>query len=251
MNADTGDSDMISQRRLPAGLRAPRHGSVPHPYGQTLRTKLPGQLWPPHLEGAQPRLQQSRVHIEVGRCGRQTFSPNKRPVPQEPRSPKLPLRRVNLTCAAASGQFTLSYRLLPFSSRTLVGSLPQNRTTQNTRGLLTNKSAPALFSATGRSDEISSETLALPEAYKPGVGGQAAIEIASLRTSVGPNLVRLPPQEGWNVQLILFTRVMHRGLPAVLVEALVCRLMRSLGRRPLGIFRYRRFMTRLVTRFLA
>ena len=41
MNADTGYGDMISQRRLPAGLRAPRHGSVPH-----LTAKLRGQNCP-------------------------------------------------------------------------------------------------------------------------------------------------------------------------------------------------------------
>ena len=32
-----------------------------------------------------------------------------------------------------------------------------------------------------------------------------------------PGSVRLPAQEGRNVELILFTRVMHRCLPAVLV----------------------------------
>jgi hypothetical protein len=35
----------------------------------------------------------------------------------------------NLTGRGCSGQFTLSYQLLPFSGRTLDGALPQNRTT--------------------------------------------------------------------------------------------------------------------------
>jgi hypothetical protein len=34
----------------------------------------------------------------------------------------------NLTGAGCSGQFTLSYQLLPFSGRSLVSGLPQNRT---------------------------------------------------------------------------------------------------------------------------
>src|SRR5215469_18301325 len=46
-----------------------------------------------------------------------------------------------------------------------------------------------------------------------------------------PKSVRLPAQEGRNVELVLFALVMHRSLAAVLVEAL--------GRWALGIFGYR------------
>src|SRR5580693_4271751 len=64
----------------------------------------------------------------------------------------------------------------------------------------------------------------------------------------GQVLVRLPAQEGRDVELVLFGLVMHRSLPAVLVEPLgrsVGRsLGRSLGRRTLGIFG-----NRLRTRF--
>jgi hypothetical protein len=45
----------------------------------------------------------------------------------ETRSPKtIPSNEGNLTGVAGTGQLTLSYRLLPFSGRSLVGSLPQN-----------------------------------------------------------------------------------------------------------------------------
>src|SRR5579884_1683444 len=43
--------------------------------------------------------------------------------------------------------------------------------------------------------------------------------------------VRLPTQEGGDVELILVRRIMHRCLPPVLIQ--------SLGRRAFGIFRYR------------
>src|SRR5580700_6738103 len=55
---------------------------------------------------------------------------------------------------------------------------------------------------------------------------------APLIGGAGQVLVRLPAQEGRDVELVLFGLVMHRSLPAVLVEPLRCRL----GRRALGIF---------------
>ncbi len=48
-------------------------------------------------------------------------------------------------------------------------------------------------------------------------------------------LVRLPAQEGRNVELVFLASVMHRRLPSVLVE--------TLRRRTLGVFGYR-FLTR-------
>jgi hypothetical protein len=42
-------------------------------------------------------------------------------------SPNIPSNAANLTGVGPSGQLTLSYRLLPFSGRSLVGALPQNR----------------------------------------------------------------------------------------------------------------------------
>src|ERR1700686_4373962 len=56
----------------------------------------------------------------------------------------------------------------------------------------------------------------------------------------GQVLVRLPAQEGRDVELVLFGRVMHRSLPAVLIET----LGRCLVGGTLGIFR-----NRLRTRF--
>jgi hypothetical protein len=40
-------------------------------------------------------------------------------------SPELPRERVNPNAAAPRGQFTVSYRVLPFSSRTAVRTLPK------------------------------------------------------------------------------------------------------------------------------
>ena len=71
---------------------------------------------------------------------------------------------------------------------------------------------------------------------------------APLFGGAGQVLIRLPTQEGRDVELVLFGRVMHRSLPAVLVEplgrAMGCSLSRSLGRRTLGVFG-----NRLRTRF--
>src|ERR1700719_4790867 len=63
---------------------------------------------------------------------------------------------------------------------------------------------------------------------------------APLFGAAGQVLVRLPAQEGRDVELVLFGLVMHRSLPAVLVEP----LRRRWGRRALGIFG-----NRLRTRF--
>ncbi len=99
--------------------------SVPH-----LTAKLRGRYCANNR--GHPTLRERNLDCRLGSVGAaakrsvpQTFSPAK------PQSPKLPLRRVNLTGAAHHGQFTLSYRLLPFSGRTLDGSPPQNRTTEN------------------------------------------------------------------------------------------------------------------------
>ncbi len=66
---------------------------------------------------------------------------------------------------------------------------------------------------------------------------------AGFARTIGPLSVRLPAQERRNVELVLFAGVMHRALPAMLVE--------PLRGRPLGIFGDRRFVTRFVTRFLS
>ena len=50
--------------------------------------------------------------------------------------------------------------------------------------------------------------------------------------------VRLPAQECRDVELILLARVMHRGLPAMLVEPLRCRTP--------GIFGDRQFLARIL-----
>jgi hypothetical protein len=42
-------------------------------------------------------------------------------------SPEHPPQRANPNAAAPRGQFTVSYRVLPFSGRTVVRSLPKNR----------------------------------------------------------------------------------------------------------------------------
>ena len=51
MNADAGDGDMISQRRLPAGVYAPRSCPRPTPYGQTTRAEYFANRWPPRRKG--------------------------------------------------------------------------------------------------------------------------------------------------------------------------------------------------------
>jgi len=56
-----------------------------------------------------------------------------------------------------------------------------------------------------------------PSGYLPESG---RITPAPLFGGAGQVLVRLPTQEGWDVELVLFGLVMHRSLPAVLVETL-------------------------------
>ena len=107
MDADADDRDMILQRCLPAGLHAPHHAIVPH-----LTAKLRENR---ELMATPPREECIGLHMGVADT--------------RIRTPKTaPSNCGNLTGAVASGQFTVSYRVLPFSRRTVVGSPPQKET---------------------------------------------------------------------------------------------------------------------------
>lgn len=109
MNADAGDGYMILQRRLPAGRHAPRHAFAPH-LTATLREQNTSRTRPPRREG----------RVQITNLGRAALA-------HRLESPEHPPRRPNPNAAAPRGQFTVSYRVLPFSGRTAVRTLPKNR----------------------------------------------------------------------------------------------------------------------------
>ncbi len=119
----------------------------------------------------------------------------------------------NLTGEGRRRQLTVSYRLLPFSGRTLVGKAPQKAT-----------AAVASPSARpwGRTPFACTANSALRQT------GYPSDLTAELRQQSGSASVRLPTQECRDFKLILFVLVMHRSLPAVLIE--------PLRRGALGVF---------------
>src|ERR1700734_3487673 len=126
MDANAGDRDMVFQRRLPAGEYAPHHALVPT-YGQTTRRNT------------------SRTDGHLKREGNAFLQTGLADAGARYSIPQLPLERANLTGVVGCGQLTLSYRLLPFSGRSLVGSMPQNRTNATLRRTI----RPAPLPATG------------------------------------------------------------------------------------------------------
>ena len=97
--------------------------------------------------------------------------------------------------------------------------MPQNRT----NAILRRTIRPAALPATGRIGPSKRNSLwvisslekfpASDQGYRPG-------RSVGLWPTVCSRSLRLPAQEGRNVELILIAGVMHRGLPSVLVEAL-------------------------------
>ncbi len=75
MNADTGYGHMIFKRRLPAGLRASHHVSVPHLTAKPRGRYCPNNCGHPTLRKRQPACGKLTTRLEVGWCGGQTLSP--------------------------------------------------------------------------------------------------------------------------------------------------------------------------------
>jgi len=105
---------------------------------------------------------------------------------------------LNNTGGAAGRQFTLSYQLLPFSGRTLVSSVPQS--------FPCHPGSEANRWRRGHPQDIhTAATEACAGAVRRGLE-------QSSRTSV-----RLPAEEGGDVEMILLIVIMHRRRPAVLI----------------------------------
>ena len=225
MDADPGHGRLISQGCLPAGVNAPDHALVPHPRA-TLRTHITGCTQnndrPRRREGNDGRIADSR---EAHRTHRK-FVPRHNPTDAS-----------NINGEAVCDQLTVSYQLLPRSGRSLGSKVAQYRL--RVQGCRKSSSAAGLPAPNRRAAVApcrnatkaprfrsfrhnchGRRAAAWASAPRPHRAGQAPPNTAS---------VRLPAQEGRDLELILLILVMHRRrLPAVLVKAL--------RRRPLGVF---------------
>src|SRR5208282_1879844 len=124
------------------------------------------------------------------------------------------------TGGGVSGQFTVSYRLLPRCGRTLVVKAPHVPSRQWPKsdlcGYRTGTARRLRESRIAEKIQQLNRNGSAPARHQ--VGGVPTLLLISAVPQYG--LVRLPAKECRNVQLILVAAVMHRRLASVLVQTL-------------------------------